>query len=312
MSFAKDLFRATILVLLTLFLSACPAGDQECADPAKCDAMANDIDPSITALAGAIDDQYGASYAHILNNKFAQIYESVSGSLFVDKAWAAACARPSSAICISESKTTNYNNCILDSTSFVYNGTVKLDYIGTVSCGFSASGDEVTRTMNIVRTLPDGGSIATTSDSVVDFRGNSIGGGTKLTMTGVNAYELNILGIHKTIHTTYNGTAYNYDLIMRTTTPISITGGLSRNSRVLNGGILEVIVARDNYVYTFSPNSLSYGVNCCYPVSGSIAFTMNTGSISGTGSITFPQCGLATVQRDGNYPLYSIPLASCE
>ena len=48
---------------LSVLLSACPMGDEECKDPRKCDGFADYVDPAISAISGALDDQAGSLFA---------------------------------------------------------------------------------------------------------------------------------------------------------------------------------------------------------------------------------------------------------
>ena len=119
-------------------------------------------------------------------------------------------------------------------------------------------------------------------------------------------FGFDILGIHKTL---VQNSVKMYDLLLRTTSTISVSGGLARAGRVLNGGTLEVVTS--NYLYYFTPDNLSYDASCCYPVSGSLHYS-KSGALTGTGTISFSNCGFATIQWDGDSSPYEMELVSCE
>jgi hypothetical protein len=162
-----------------------------------------------------------------------------------------------------------------------------------------------------MRSIPENGIVTTSSNSNTDFRGNVIGNGTRLTITGINTFNLDVLGLRKTLTIMSGNSGFtSYDLLIRTTLPFTIAGGLTRSNRVINNGMLEVITP-NNFVYTFVAHDLIYSSECCYPVSGTLSFT-ETGPFTGSGSITFSICGSAHVQRNGNFTPYDVSLVSCE
>jgi hypothetical protein len=281
-----------LIFLLSLIVIGCP--EKLSQDARGGDGFGDIVDPAITAIDGAIDDQINSLFAANSKTVYPKLFGS-STSVFVKEAWAAACARLSTVACVNESRAMDYSSCVIDATSFIMNGSVNLTYTGTPNCGFTAVGDTVTRNVNISRTIPDNGLVKTISQV----------GGTKLTITGSNQFSLEILGIHKSVNNNAN-IVKNLELDIRTTSPITVTGGLDRSNRNINGGALEVPLGSG--AFTLSPINLTYSIDCCYPVSGSIMFS----GLGRSGTVTFPRCGAATITTEGARGPYDVELVSCE
>ncbi len=164
----------------------------------------------------------------------------------------------------------------------------------------------MTRTYSITRSGPFG-SVTTSSAPHEDYRGTNIVGLAMLTSLWGISYNLAILGKRKT-RARVNGST-GFDISIRTTANLLLNNGLSRNGRTIDGGRLEVIHNRLEYVAELVPNDLTYSSSCCYPVSGGMDITY-TGSLSGTGSITFNGCGSASVTYNGD--VNEIEFYSCE
>jgi len=293
-----------IFCLVFVFTTGCQLSEGDRCLDARCgDELGDFVDPIVTVIGGALDDQSASLYAAKFLSVYASIFNVPHKSFFVSEAWAAACARPSTAACVTETKTAEYNSCVIGDSAFVFDGSVTMTYAGTANCGFTAVGDTVTRTMDMSRTIPDDGTVRISGDE----------GGTKLTITGDSAFNLDIFGVRKIIHNNAN-IQVSRDIFMRTTSPITITGGLARDTRIINGGALEISVSHG--ILSFIPTNLAYSTTCCYPISGSVKFTRTGDDNSArTGTITFPLCGTATIQWDskgaGSDP-YDVSLVSCE
>ena len=127
-----------------------------------------------------------------------------------------------------------------------------------------------------------------------DRSGNTFGGGGRLTKTA-GGWTVEVLGKNKRFS---RGGRELFNISTRTLTPISVTGSLSRASRVVNGGSFEVIHNKAQFVATYVPSNLTWSSACCHPVSGSLAVTY-AGSVTGSSSVTFNGCGTATMVKDG-------------
>jgi hypothetical protein len=295
-----------VLVLLIVVSSGCPSSGEYCKDARCGDIFGDYIDPAITTIGGALDDQIGASFTADAMTKDSHLWQIKDNSFLETEVLAAACFRPGAAVCLSESKTAEYSGCAIDETPFSLTGVVRLEYSGTQNCGFASIGDTVTRTMSLSRTLPDNGVLTISSEDTTDHRGIAVGGGTKLTVREPDSYELDVMGVHKVLH---KDDVKTYDLLFRTTAPVSITGDLGREGRIINGGVIELITS--NFVSSLVPESLQYSAACCYPVAGSMRYN-STGARNESGTIIFSECGVATVARDGDSSPYTVSLVSCE
>lgn len=215
--------------------------------------------------------------------------------------------------CNSKKKSATYTDCAA-SLSHTYSGTVSLAYTDS-ACALSLT-QSVTRTLTMSRTLQfsgyprfNGTVVSTTSEDHADYRGATLGGGSKLTSISVdNVYDLEVLGLHKVLKNSKDRSAY--DISIRTVSPIQIEGALSGN-RMAKGGELEVIHNQGQYVATMSPSNLQYNsTTCCHPVAGSVTVIF-TGKAIGQGTIEFPgPCGFATLDRGEG--AVEIPLHGCE
>jgi hypothetical protein len=208
--------------------------------------------------------------------------------------------------CAAGVQAANYLNCSNWGGSL--NGQVILTY-SSATCAFSASGETITRTVNLTRTGLFGGTVTTDSkDPTVAWNGSPVGTGAELTYTGANAYTLSIGGSHKTrVDATGNPV---YDISVFTTVPMTMTGTLN-GTRTVTGGSVTILHNTAKYKAVFVPNNLQYSsATCCHPVGGTITATY-TGSVSTTGTVTFGStCGLATVSNASG--TQTVQLQGCE
>lgn len=257
---------------------------------------------AITSISGSVDDQNGIGYTS-LNLQHKTFAQSIQESL-LPKAFAATCSRAFSESCVSGLKTASYSDCDISGTALSIDGSVSLSYSDS-GCGLSAIGDSVNRTYDFRIIGPRNGELRVFSSAHTDYRGTSISGGGKLTKTS-GGWDLEILGKNNELS---RGNRVFMSHSIRTLTPINITGGLDRASRLVNGGQLEVNHNLAKYTAIFTPNNIQYSSTCCHPISGSL--TVNySGSISSSGSITFEGCGSATISQDGKER--AISLSFCE
>jgi len=261
------------------------------------DSIVVTVDTSMALLSGAIDDQVGSSFSLLNRKKSIWEYLKEDG-LLASIANAAACSgRANTSTCTSGVKTKTYTSCTLSSSSFTVDGTVTLTYSDTVGCALTNPGDTVNRTANMTYTGPLGiGVVTSNSAGGTDFRGISMTGGLTITQgASASTYSIDVGGFER-VRTNSNGTLY--DVTVRTTSSIGVTGGLTRGVRVLNGGSYEASHNALGFVTKMSFSNVIYGSSsCCYPTSGTINLTF-AGSVGGTGTVTFTDCGTATLNRN--------------
>lgn len=255
------------------------------------------IESATAMLSGMADDQAGSSYARLSPVNWKQ-------QLLLPEAFASSCSRPVYSSCVSGVKSESYVNCNPGISSYTMNGVVDLNYSSAV-CSFSANGDTVTRTYDVTISGPRGGSLAISSANKADYRGTSYGGGGQLTVTPAG-WDLAILGKHKNL--SYKGRSL-YDVSLRTLTPIQVSGSLSRSSRQMTAGQLELNHNLAQFTAVFTPQNLQWNNTCCHPVSGSFNVAWS-GTKTGTATVTFQGCGQAEVNENGQ--TRDIEISYCE
>jgi len=219
------------------------------------------------------------------------------------------CGKPATTQpCIGGVKNINYSECLL-AGGIKYTGSVTLIYSESASCTLN-SGSSVTRRVSIDRSGFLDSIIRTSTLSHTDYRGNILGSpieGARL-LKNATGFSLDIYGTRK-IRTTNTGTVL-YDVSIRSTLPLTVTGGLS-GTRTIEGGTIEVIHNTNKYVATITPSNLVYSsTTCCHPTSGSIIVNYS-GTIGGKAEVIFgEQCGVVDFVRDGLKAL--LRLHGCE
>lgn len=260
------------------------------------------VESGVTMLSGMADEESGSSLA--LETKANELKPSIFEQAFVSRAYADSCSRAYYQSCSSGVRSVDYNACTVPYTLRSLNGNVTLTYSDS-SCSMATTGNTTTRTYNIDITGTRGGKISHSSDTYTDYSGDAYGGGGRLTKTG-SGWNLDILGRHTQF--TYNGLEI-FNVSTRTLSPVSVTGSLSRSSRVMSGGQIEVNHNLAAFTATMVPQNLQWSGSCCHPISGSLDVTFS-GSKTGTATVTFAGCGTATVDQDGQSN--SIQLLYCE
>lgn len=237
-------------------------------------------------------------YASYRDNLQKNLYKNIAEFL-IPSAYAISCSSGGSSVsaCSSASPYTivrSYNNsCTIGSGSLALLGSTTYTYSSPL-CSIVGFDKTVTRTTNITLSGKKAGTVAITSDNVVDYRGNNIGGGQKLTVNSTSGfYTLDVLGENRSMVSPAGTSVWN--LSSRTTAPITVNGS-SATGIVLSssGGALEVIHNNAKYVLALSVNNLTFNNTCNCPVSGSMTGTYS-GSVQGTATITYSGCGTATI-----------------
>lgn len=278
-----------ILILALAGLTACGAKKEE--TDSSIDEVEASVESGITTISGMGDEPSGASFAD--NRKTATTYAYQLKNLLLPEAWAAACSRASGNPCVSGVKSETYSQCQLPNSGRAMNGQVTLTY-SDAACSLSNTGDQIERTYDLTVSGPYGGSLNISSAAHADYRGQSFGGGGRLTKTALG-WDLEVLGKRKVL-TRRERTLF--DVQTRTTQPLQVTGSLSRASRTVTGGSYEVVHNRARFTANYVPTNLQWTSLCCHPVSGSLAVTYS-GSVNGSASVTFNGCGTATFIKDG-------------
>ncbi len=239
--------------------------------------LTTSIGSGISAIGGILDEQAN-------NNSY--LIETCSGRTVLE-------------VCSSGEKLKTYDNCTITvqnpqtelNTNLTLNGNITLTYSDS-NCDLSTTDDTVIKTYNFSRDTILGGTQTINSELHRNYEGVAIEGGGKLSKTD-SGWNLKILGKHKKI-TNKEGQEI-LDLSIYTTDPISITGALYRDARIINSGLLKIYNNKLAYQVSLVPIKLTYEDSCCYPLNGSISITY-LGSINGTGTVTFNNlCGHATL-----------------
>lgn len=294
--------KLTLITLLCLQLLACGKKNEESAD-SNVDSDEAVSESAVTALSGSLDDQAGSSFAYRSNSKIDRVTETLQ-LLFLPTAVADACIRAVDQACVAGVRSTTFSGCTGGLGLFSRNGSVTLTY-SDASCALALNGDSVTRTYDYTISGPRGGVLSTSSDNSTDYNGNTYGGGGRLTVTA-SGWDLEVLGKHKVL--SRNGNE-KFNISMRTTSPIGVSGSLGRASRVLDGGSFEINHNLAEFTATFTPSNLTWNNTCCHPVSGSLSVSYS-GSKTGSATLTFTSCGQAELDKDG--VTKSIELNYCE
>lgn len=279
---------------IALALVGCRAQEEEAADLFTTDTQADALESGMTMLQGMADDASGSSFASQQMPQYSKF--ALAEKLFFSSAQAANCGRAFSQVCNVGVKSISYSGCQIGS-AFSLSGSVTLTYSNN-SCDLSV-GENVIRTYDHTISGPRGGAIQTTSALRADYRGTQIGGGGRLSRTGMNSWEAEISGKHKI--GTRNGRTL-FDVSVRTTSAFAITGALGRSGRTISSGTLEVNHNRAGFTATYSVVSgqpLVWNSSCAHPVSGQLSASYQ-GSIVGSGTITFNGCGAAQLSKDGS------------
>lgn len=260
------------------------------------------VESGVSVVSGSLDEQSNTSFA-LRSEKV----NSVWATLLLDKAYAASCSRAFAQTCTNGIKEINYSSCTTPNGVRQMEGSVKLAFSNS-SCLMSADGDSVVRTYNIQITGPRGGAVVNSSDSAQDYRlGSAYGGGSKIIKTA-SGHNLEILGKHKKMEK--NGREL-FNVSIRTLQPMQVTGGLSRGSRQVSNGQLEINHNLAKFTSVITASNLQWGNSCCHPVAGTLSI-VHSGSKTGSSTVTFSadECGVASLEENGQ--ISKIELSYCE
>ena len=281
------------LLAALLFTTACAEKDVATLDTtvSATDASA---EAAIQAIGGVADEQEGSSFAAVRSERDGK-WSAIAALLTPPAQAAGACARARFQACVNGVRSIDYASCSIAGSAFLLSGNVTLTY-STPACLLDSVGDSVTRTYDVTVTGPRRGRVRNfSSNKTSGVDGSSIGGGGRLTKTA-SGWDAEVLG-RNVVGSMPNGRTL-FDISVKTTSPVQISGNLARAGRVLNGGAIEVHHNLAGFKATYVPSQVQYSNNCCHPVSGSWSVTYS-GSITGSASIMFNGCGNATLTRGG-------------
>jgi hypothetical protein len=193
-------------------------------------------------------------------------------------AYAASCWTEPFSACTADAETRTFSNC--DVGLDTIDGTVTLTFSDS-TCALSSAGDSVTRTGNFTATGFEGGTLTVSSP----------GGGQQLTNNGAGAFSYDVLGMER-VAVRPNGDQL-FDISTSTSAPIGVTG-LTRATRVANGGTLVVQHNLAKYTATLTPNDVTWAATCNCAVSGSFTGTLS-GSRTGSYALELTGCGTANL-----------------
>jgi hypothetical protein len=259
------------------------------------------VESAATVVSGVADDQAGSSYAMRTEVPKPSIWALIRPL----QAYADDCTRAINAACVSGDKSATFNACDVPGTRRTFSGSVDLKF-SDPACSMAVNGNTVTRTYGLSMIGARDGVYTLKSDTETDYLGASYGGGGRLTKT-VAGWDMDILGRHASF------SRNSHELInisVRTLSPVSISGGLNRSSRVVNGGSIQVNHNLAGFTAVFSPSNLAWSANCCHPVSGTLN-VVYSGSKTGNATVTFNGCGTANVANAGGASS-AIALSYCE
>lgn len=285
-------YRVLTLTAALLMAVGCKLEKQQ-ANSATFDDTANEMEAASSAMTAVMDDQQGESFASDNRSRMERMAMPILNEILPEAVASNDCARPALQACNTGVKSATYNECSLGSRGATYSGYATLSFSDS-SCQLLSSGDHVTRTYDVTFTGPRKLlNIKISSETDQNYLGETHSGGGRLTKTS-SGHELEVLGRNQSV--TFNGNTVASQSI-KTTSPIQVTGGLRRASRVVNGG--ELVVSRNiaKYKAKFVADNVQYSSSCCHPVSGSFDITYE-GSKTGTAKLTFLGCGSAQYEKD--------------
>jgi hypothetical protein len=262
------------LAVATLMLAGCggmTTDDVEETGHAAADVFASyDEGTSVTGMAWNVP-LYRPSFDRTLLDR--------TLDLALPSAWAAACWKEDFSACTNSERVRTFDHCALG--PFSLDGSVTLDFSSATCAIPLAVGDTITRHANFTLNGRRNSAL-TVSDE---------GGGQMIAKTA-DGWTYSVPGMHR-VMTDAKGTKL-FDISTRTTSDIVISGGLTRKSRVLVSGTLEIVHNLAGFTVDLTPADLTWDGTCNCPVSGKLTGTA-TGKRTGTAEIVITGCGTGTV-----------------
>jgi hypothetical protein len=221
-------------------------------------------------------------------------------------AWAASCASSATLSTCADSKRTRTFDCTVGARNVTASGSIELSF-SNASCLLPNS-SSVTRTVDVTYTNARGGQYIVSSASHEDYRGNTIGGGQKVTVGADGSKTLEVLGMRRRLVTA--GGVDLVDVSTRSIEALAVSGS-ALSGLAIASGKFEVIHNKAQYVTTWTPKDIAWTAGCGCPNSGSIEGELS-GSKTGTLKVEFSgTCGEAKLTKpDGSS--VDIDLDHCE
>lgn len=287
---------AVLASSLIALLTACGSKKQQTVTEESYDQDAFMIENAVNSFGSMADDASGQTAMGVASAEelSTQSLKTLSNSCSGVAAFA---------VCQQGARKASYDGCAIPySGGATAAGEVNLAY-SNVSCSLANVGDAVNRTFDMTY-QKNGFKVLVSSSAKSDYRGgSSYGGGGRLvrTNTGWTAEQF---GRHTKLIGPAGAT--RLDISVKTLQPVQITGSLSRESRVINAGEIEINhnLAKKSVVYSF--NNLAYSHQCCYPISGSLSRTGDYGN----GTAEFLSCG--QVRLTTSEGVRDLTLNACE
>ncbi|MCE3011236.1 MAG: hypothetical protein LW875_11560 [Proteobacteria bacterium] len=289
-----------VLVSLMLIGLVAGCGKKEEAQTSV-DPVEATMESGLSVISGMADEQAGSGYA-IMNKSLPSVWDVLAPQAAVASS---ACSRALSSSCVSSRRSASHNGCSVGAGLVTLTGQVDLTYSQS-SCLMTNNGDSVTRTYNVQFEGPRGATLSLSSAVETDYRGSSYGGGGRLTKTA-SGFDLEVFGRHSQLVSSRGRQLY--DVSVRTLSPLSISGSLSRSSRTVISGSLEVNHNLAGFTAVFTPTNLQWSGSCCHPISGSVSVSYS-GAKTGSATVNFNGCGSAQVNQDGQ--TQTVELSYCE
>ncbi|HEX4923066.1 MAG TPA: hypothetical protein VFV50_03235 [Bdellovibrionales bacterium] len=275
------------LIVASLLLANCAQKDEDA--PSDFSEVGSSLEGTLNSLGAFADDMGDSSSASALSTAMAPQSATIQAGAFCERAAAQSCQASGA----TSTKSATYNGCVIPFTAVTATGDVGLAFNNN-SCSLSNAGDSVTRTYDVTLQGYFGATLRISSESHQNYEGTTLGGGGTGTRTA-GGWELNLHGQHRVFKTPRGIEVGNVSL--RTTTPVLVTGTLSKVNRVINSGVVEVAHNRAKITAIYTPSNLTYNSSCCYPVSGSLNVTWR-GAETGSADIAITGCGTAKITHD--------------
>lgn len=282
--------QTTLLLLCpALCLLGCGGGLSSEADVANAtgDAMANLDEASIGSSLASRELPLMQLPSFLKPDLKHQVLDALFPSAYAASCWIA----PFSA-CANGVESRTFSSCNIGPYSL--DGTVSLTFSDT-TCAMDAAQDSVTRMGNFTVTGFAGGSLVVSSP----------GGGQELIDNGGGSFSYSVPGMER-VATAPDGKEL-FDISSDTSSPIGVSG-LTRATRVVNGGTLVITHNILKYTASLTPENLTWASTCNCPVAGTW-----TGSLSGsrTGSYSLELTGCGTAELTVGTASESVELDRC-
>lgn len=306
----KTIIKSVLFLSLLAFLGC---NENEEASNQDIDESAEMATEQMTAVMQSLDSESYASVLSAENNKVYAYRNSILS--LINTSFAAGNCHDSGAVyddsCSGSGpyvNTRSYNSCTLGNQGFlVLNGSATYSFSDSSCSMIGFTNRSVTREIDLTLSGKSGGELIVSSETHQDYRGNSIGGGQRLSVDLIAGnYSYEVLGLKRALVSPGGSDIFNFS--SRTTTAFNVTGS-SLNDLVINSGELEIINNKKQNVVTLAASNVSFSSSCLCPVSGTLSGSYQ-GSTSGSLQISYSSCGEAVVTK-GDGSQYNVSFDGC-